>query len=118
MSEEGLVDPAQAADARYGETLLYDFAKFLTTLALIALGGVLTLGQASAPGTIKPLNLTITAIAIVLAGTLSLTVAHELVTARNTGREPRRLRAMLNIALALLGLGAGGFLGMYLDTLK
>ena len=32
-----------ALDGHYGETLLYDFAKMLTSLSLLVLGGVLTL---------------------------------------------------------------------------
>ena len=46
--ESELADPRTVApDLRYGETLLYDFSKFMTTLSLLALGGVLTLIQAA-----------------------------------------------------------------------
>ena len=46
------INPRDHADGdRYGETLLYDFAKFLTTLSLLLLGGMLTLSTAALLGT-------------------------------------------------------------------
>lgn len=116
--EEGLVRPAEAPDRRYGETLLYDFAKFLTTLSLIAMGGVLTLNEAAKPGEIRVQNLALVVIAIGSAGVLALSTANDLVKARAAGREPsRRLSGMLQWAMGLLGIAGGAFLAMYLDTL-
>ena len=50
---ESRVDPRDHAPAQhYGETLLYDLAKFLTTLSLLAIGGILSLTQAAARGAV------------------------------------------------------------------
>ena len=118
MSEDTLVDPAEAPDTRYGETLLFDFAKFLTTLSLVALGGVLSLSAGAGHGTVR-FNLASTAIAIALAGALALVTADGIVRARVAGLTPRRwLRYPVQAAMVLLGFGAGGFVVMYLDSLK
>lgn len=117
--DDGLIRPADAADHRYGETLLYDFAKFLTTLSMIALGGVLTLSGAAAEGRIAPSVLYTALIAIGAAGVLAIVTASDLVSARAQGREPApRLRRQVGWSMGLLGIGAGSFLGMFLDTIR
>lgn len=120
MSDESeIVDPkALAHDHRYGETLLYDFAKFLTTLSLLALGGALTLFQTADRGDIKLFNIILVFGAIAIAGILAIITANALVDARAAGKEPEPyLRKMIKAAMGFLGVGTGGFLMIWLDTL-
>jgi len=70
MEEESSVDPkAHASPDSFGETLLYDFAKFQTTLSILTLGGVLTISQAADPTDVKPGNVIMAVIAIAFAAT-------------------------------------------------
>ncbi len=75
-------------EGHYGETLLYDLAKFLTTLALLATGGVLTLAQTARKGVYAPIFLLLALGAIAFAGILAFAVAFSLAEARWRGREP------------------------------
>ena len=43
-----------APDGRSGESLHYDLAKFLTTLSLITVGGILSLTEAAPEGVYRP----------------------------------------------------------------
>jgi hypothetical protein len=120
MNEESeIVDPkGTAPDHRYGETLLYDFSKFLTTLSLLALGGVLTLTQAADRAEVPLHNIIAVLGSIALAGILSIATANALVEARSAGKEPhRRLGIQIKAAMVLLGIGTGGFIHMWWDTL-
>ena len=104
---------------RYGETLLYDFAKFLTTLSILVLGGMLTLSAAARQGDLKLFNLIFVTVAIALAGMTAFITANSLVDARATGREPNEiLPKLMKFATGLLGVGLGGFLAMWLDSLS
>ena len=113
------VDPKSVApEDRYGETLLYDFAKFLTTMSLLALGGVLTLTQTADRSDIKLFNIILVLGAIATAGILSFVTANALVDARAAGREPQPyLKKMIKAAMACLGVGTGAFLMIWLDML-
>ena len=120
MTEDSeIADPkAVAPDLRYGETLLYDFSKFLTTLSLLALGGVLTLTQAADRADVKLHNIILVLVSIALAGILSMTTANALVNARAAGKEPHvHLPKVIKAAMAFLGIGTGGFLMIWLDRL-
>ncbi len=118
IEEETRLELKPDAD-RYGESLLYDFAKYLTTLAILALGGVLTLTQTVDRTDIKTFNIVASIIAISLAGTLAVTTANSIAHARSSGQPvPRYLHRYIAAAMALLGLGMGMFLFMWMDTLS
>src|SRR5437764_13427582 len=105
-------------EKHYGETLLYDLAKFLTTLALLATGGVLTLTQTAPKGVFPPIFLLLVLGAIAFAGVLAFAVAFSLAEVRWSGREPsRRLSLLIQAATSLHGLGTGGFVWMWWDSL-
>ena len=105
-------------ESHYGETLIYDLAKFLTTLALLATGGVLTLTQTAPKGVYPPIFLLLALGAIAFAGVLAFGVAVSLAEVRWRGREPsRRLSLLIQAATSLLGLGTGGFVWMWWNTL-
>lgn len=119
MEEESKVDPKSlAGSAHFGEALVYDFAKFLTSLSLLALGGVLSLTQAANKQDVKPVTIAFVLGTIALAGALSTSVASRLVDAAAFDKPAKRSRAYLVAAVSLLGIGTGGFLAMWWDTLK
>ena len=118
MEEETRLEPKPDAD-RYGESLLYDFAKFLTTLSILALGGVLTLTQTANRSDIKTFNIVMAIGAIALAGTLVVTTANSIAYARASAQDlPRSLYRYIVASMALLGMGMGVFLFMWMDTLN
>ena len=117
MSDDEL--PLEADPERYGESLLYDYAKFVTTLALLVLGGVLTLTQAAADGEIEPYNVGLILGSVSIGGVVALSTANALVDARSRHRQPSRwLPLYLKAAMAFIGIGLGAFLYMWWETLS
>jgi len=118
-SETGVAPRDHAPADRYGESLLYDFAKFLISLSLLVLGAMLTLSQAARDGDLKLFNIILVLGALALAAVTAFMVANALVDARSRSKEPSpRLPTYLKIATALLGIGIGGFLKLWVDTLS
>jgi divalent metal cation (Fe/Co/Zn/Cd) transporter len=114
----GVSPREQAPDHRYGEALLYDFAKFLISLPLLVLGAMLTLSEAAREGDVKLTTIYIIVGALSLTAVIAFSVAHALVDARASGKEPSsRLAVVLKLATGLFGMGVGGFLFMWIDTL-
>ena len=108
-----------APDSQYGETLLYDFAKTLTSLSLIVLGGVLTLSGTEQAADIPQFGLVLTSGSIAIAGMLALSTASAIVDARNRNRaRPSYLPLFIKAANFFLGVGVGGFMVIWLDSLK
>jgi hypothetical protein len=119
MSDEETKLPIEVDPQRYGETLLYDYSKFVTTLSLIALGGVLTLTQAAGPGELKPYNIGLVLGSIMIGGVLALSTANALVDARSSGKEPSKwLPGLIKASMAFIGIGLGAFLYMWWDALR
>jgi hypothetical protein len=118
--EDARITPADhASPDRYGETLLYDFAKFMTTLSLLVLGGMLTLSQAARAGEVPIFSIVFVTGTVALAGMLAFSTASNLASARATRREPSpRLPLMMRASTGLVGIGTGGFIVMWLDTLS
>ncbi len=118
--DEESVKPHDHAPAnRYGETLLYDFAKFLTTLSLLSLGGLLTLREAAQAGDLKIFNIVMVSAGILIAGSLAFLTASTLAHARATETEPPKyLPTLMKAALGALGFGVGGFVMLWIDTLS
>ena len=119
MNEDEIVQPKpDAPPDGYGETLLYDFAKFLTTLSLLAIGGILTISQTADRADVKPFNVIAAVVTISLATIISATVAYGIAQARAEGRTPSaKLSRYLVPVFALLGMGMGMFLYMWADSL-
>ena len=108
-----------APDGHYGETLLYDFAKMLTSLSLLVLGGVLTLAGSQQAADIPIFSLVLTSGSVAMAGMLGLSTAFGIVEARAKNREPSGYLPMLiKGANFLLGVGVGGFMVIWLGSLK
>jgi hypothetical protein len=110
--------PRPEAD-NYGETLLYDYSKFLTSMSLLALGGVLSLSQTGDMAGVEPNRLLVILGAVAFGGATGVQVSSGIVSARSGGREPSRwLRRWLQLGTAALALGTGGFLSIFWDTLQ
>lgn len=103
-------------DERDPELLLYDFLKFLTSLAILVLGGVLSL--ASGDMRTQRDGLAIVIVMVALAGVFAATGADGVVRAR-IGRRPlsRWTRMSRGVSMGLLGAGTGFFLSMWTQGL-
>jgi hypothetical protein len=111
--DESKVKPV-AGSPNYGETLLYDYSKYLTTMSLLALGGVLSLSQSDSLREVKPFNLGLAIGALVIGGISAFSVSFEIVTSRAKGEKPSRwARSAMSIALAGIGLGLGAFINIF-----
>ena len=114
--EEGLV-PAVTAQTE-GELLLYDYFKHLTTLSLLALGGVLTLAQTADPADVKPWLVIVVLITISLGGIAAFSGGGEIVRFRYAGGERgKSVEFLRRAAPILLAIGVGMFLSMFVDAL-
>ena len=117
--DESRVDPKVVADGgHFEEALQYDFAKFLTTLSLLMLGGVLTVTQTADKAVAKPAVVAVVMGFISISGILAISAAGKLARV-HVGRDypgftPRRY---LMIAVVLLSAGAGSFLFLWWKTL-
>jgi hypothetical protein len=119
MIEEQSKLPVEAPHDRYGEGLLYDYAKFITTLSMLALGGVLSLTPAIGRGEFETTRVVMIIVAISTGGIIALSTANALVDARATGKEPSRwLPRYIKAAMASVGIGLGAFLYLWLDALQ
>ena len=121
IDDDSSVDPKSVADEEhFDEALLYDFAKFLTTLALLALGGVLTVTQTADKAIAKPPVVAVVVGFIALSGICSVSAAGKIakVSLRTRAAMERfTARHYLMAAVMFLGMGAGGFLTLWWKTL-
>ena len=107
-----------AEESQFNESLLYDFAKFLTTLALLMFGGVLTVTQTADRTVAKPPVIAIVVAFIAIAGICAVSAAGKVAKVHlSFGGERLTPRHYLLAAIAFLGMGAGGFLTMWWKTL-
>jgi hypothetical protein len=118
MSDDsGMVDPRQSHEDRYAETLLYDFFKHMTSLALIALGGVLTISQVP-DAEIRPFSLGMVVALLSIAGVFGFAGMDEIVKARLAGRDAsRRISFYRKVCPAAFAVGVGGFLSIFFRTI-
>jgi hypothetical protein len=106
-------------DHRYSESLTYDLAKFLTTLSLLALGGVLTITETADRTDIKVANIVLVAIALAGATAISAITATSIAYARSSSQPiPRNLHRYISTTMGLLSVGLGMFLYMWIDKLN
>lgn len=111
-------EPAPLTATTDGEMLLYDYFKHLTTLSLLALGGVLTLAEMADPADVKPWLLVAAIVLISGGGVAAFSGGGEIVRARYTRTAPHKTLQFHRIAApALLAIGVGMFLSMFVDSL-
>lgn len=102
-----------------GDALLYDWFKHLTTLALLTLGGVLSLSQVADAEDIKKPVLVGVLIAIAAAGVLSFSGAEQVVRARVANAKiPKQALVLQKAAPAILSLGVGAFLYLFVRSMN
>ena len=120
IDDDSRADPkGLASDDRYGEALVYDLAKFLTTLSLLALGGVLTITEAIDHADIKVANIVVVTIALAGATAISAITATSIAYARSSGQpNPRNLHRYISATMGLLSVGLGMFVYMWIDKLN
>lgn len=99
------------------EGYLYDYFKYLTSLALLTLGGVLTLSEGVSD---KFSRYALTAVLILVAtsGIVSFSGVNEIVRAKTTGTGHKHLELMRKVAPALLASGIGVFLYIFRKKLS
>ena len=117
--DKPLLPGEQGDGPHYGEALLYDLGKFLTTLSLLAIGGVLTMADSADRADVKTLNLIMITVALAAAAALSASTAGSIAYGRYTGKPlPRNLHLYAKGAFVLLGVGLGMFISMWIDKLN
>jgi hypothetical protein len=100
------------------DLLLYDYSKHLLSLALISIGGVITLAQSSIGRTIPSRDIGVVVITLALSGVAALSCSAAVLRARRDGVPAgRSASAMHQAAMGLLGVGFGWFLMSWLDNL-
>ena len=106
-------------DDTAGHLVLYDFFKHLTTVALLMLGGVLTIAQMSDRSDVK-LPILIAVIALVaIGGGISFMGTSEIARASFAGEKVSpKLETYRKIVPAMLSFGVGIFIAMVVDALN
>lgn len=118
IEDDAELDP-RAEDERYAESLLYDQGKFLTTLSLLAVGGVLTIADTADSADIKPAAIIMVTCVLFLAAVLAASTASTIAFDRSSGRPTKRyLHYYILATVALLGMGLGMFVFMWIDKLN
>ena len=116
MTDDG-DNPVALRDAD-GDLLLYDFFKYLTSLALLTLGGVLIVAKDADKADVKPVMIVIVLVIISASGIAAFSGASEIVRARYSRSEPLPTLKFYRLAApALLAIGVGMFLTLYADSL-
>ena len=119
IDDESKAELPVHVEDRYGEGLLYDLGKFLTSLSLFAIGGVLTVADTARPGDIKAFNLVTITIALATAAVLAASTSGGIAYSRFTGKPlSRYLHHYARASFALLGVGLGMFIAMWVDKLN
>ena len=118
--EEKPLLPGEISDGpHYGEALLYDLGKFLSTLSLFAIGGGLTIAHGADRTDIKTGNLIIITVALAFAAALAASTTGSIAYGRYTGKPlPKNLHLYAKGAFVLLGVGLGMFISMWIDKLN
>ena len=101
-----------------GELLLYDYFKHLTQLVLLTLGGLLIVMKDFDPKDVKPVFVIAAIVIISLSGVLAFGGTGEIARARYTGQPTKwSLQLARVVSPALLAVGLGLFLAMFVDSL-
>lgn len=109
-TEEQLITEYQGADA---ENLSYDFFKNMTSLSVLTLGGVLTLGEGVFGERLEMWQMMVPAALIAIGGVIALQCQSDIVQiARGKKASAVWLRFGHRLAPGFLGGGIGAFLAL------
>lgn len=98
--------------------LLYDYSKHLLSLALISIGGVLTLAQSTVGQGIPTKSVGIIVLILAGSGVSALSCTAAVLRSRERGTALTNLASYLHQAsMGLLGMGFGTFLANWLSVL-
>lgn len=116
MSEEGVkVGPEPGFDK---DMLLYDYSKHLLSLALLGLGGILSIAQSPQGQKIPGSVIALLTVLLALSGLCALSCTASILRARQHGRPvPRAAWWNSQGAMLFLGAGVGGFLSNWIGIL-
>lgn len=97
--------------------LYYDFFKWITTLSLVAIGGVFSLVTQS-DFVFQPIDLIVVLAALSIAALTGLSgVTQQITLARDPVKLAKRNKLLQNIAQLFLGIGAGYFVMLFSEKL-
>jgi hypothetical protein len=98
--------------------LLYDFSKHLLSLALLGVGGIVSLAQSPQGQKIPGLVVSIMLALLAASGLCSLSCSASILRAREQERPVGRGAWIgSQLAMLFLGMGVGGFLTIWIKTL-
>jgi hypothetical protein len=90
--------------------LLYDWFKYLTSLSLLTLGGVLTISQSADNGEIKPAMLMVVLVFVIASGVSAFSGAAMIVGHRTNNQPlPTYIHHLSGAAAIALCIGVGAF---------
>lgn len=118
MSDVTTLAEQPADHDRDREFLLYDYSKHLLSLALLAIGGVITIFQSPLGKSLPSIAVAGLLLAFAISGVLALSASSTILQARQR-RQPLGNAAWLYIrgSMAFLGAGVGAFLVSWLELL-
>ena len=104
--------------SRDRDNLLYDYSKHLLSLALIGIGGVITIAQSPLGKQIPGKQVGAVVVLLAVSGASALLCSGSVLDARLKGRPlPRSARNAYRSAMMFLGAGFGVFLMNWLELL-
>ena len=102
---------------RDADDLVYDYFKHMTSLSLIALGGVLTISQIP-DAEPKPFSLGASVVLLAASGISGFAGMDEVVKARFDGKDAsKRITLYRKLCPAMFGVGVGAFIAMFFNAL-
>lgn len=111
--------PLDSSDRSDGDLLLYDYFKHLTSLCVLALGGILLVVQDIDPENLQRFKVFAVFGLVSAAGVGAFHGASEIVRARSKHERPRKVvYRMRALAPMLLAGGVGVFLSLFIDALE
>ena len=118
MSELPIMSDAQANHERDREFLLYDYSKHLLSLALLAIGGVITIAQSPLGKAVPGIAVAGLLLAFAASGVLALSASSAILQARQERKNlGNSAWYYIRGSMGLLGIGVGAFLMSWLQLI-
>jgi hypothetical protein len=115
---DSVEDALRKAADRDVDLLLYDYFKHMTSLALITLGGLVSIPQFAEVG-FATREVAIPILLVTMSGTLALYGQEEIIVARQKARRvPRQMRWCRWAISGSFGIGVGAFLSLILGDFR